>query len=179
MFTEDGIGGPGVLNLSREITDYLHRGLSVNVKIDRMPEMSAEQLKSWLIEQTSVHSRKTVVTVLTDHFPKGLATKLCTLANVTLNQTMGQLNKDVRKDLIQTIKELPLTITATRSIEEAIITRGGVDIQQIDGKTMQSKICPGLYFAGEVMNVDGPCGGYNLTIAFATGALAGTSVAKG
>ncbi|NLH16236.1 MAG: aminoacetone oxidase family FAD-binding enzyme, partial [Phycisphaerae bacterium] len=61
-------------------------------------------------------------------------------------------------------------------IEEAIVTRGGVDLREIDSKTMASKICPGLYFAGEVMNVDGPCGGYNLTIAFATGALAGMSI---
>ncbi len=179
MFTEDGIGGPGVLNLSREITDFLNGDSTVNVKIDLLPEVSGEQLKTWLIEQTSAHSRKTVATVLTHRFPKGLAAMLCTLAGGTLSWTMGQLNKDARRELIRRIKELPLTITATRPIEEAIITRGGVDIQQIDRKTMQSKICPGLYFAGEVINVDGPCGGYNLSIAFATGALAGMSAAKG
>ena len=76
------------------------------------------------------------------------------------------------------LKKLPLSIEATAPIEEATITRGGVSTAEIDPKTMQSKICPGLYFAGETIDVDGPCGGYNLQIAWSTGVLAGKLVVK-
>jgi predicted flavoprotein YhiN len=107
-----------------------------------------------------------------------LALRVCVQAGMGAEQTIGQMSKAMRKELVRQAKELPLSITATRPIEEAIVTRGGVDIQQIDSKTMESKICPGLYFAGEVMNVDGPCGGYNLTIAFATSVLAGMTSSK-
>jgi predicted Rossmann fold flavoprotein len=175
MFTEDGIGGPGVLNLSREITDGLDGDSTVEVRVDLMADMSIEFLEHWLIEQAAAYPKKTVATVLAGVLRKGLALRVCVQAGMGAEQTIGQMSKAMRRELIQQAKELPLSIAATRPIEEAIVTRGGVDIQQIDSKTMESRICPGLYFAGEVMNVDGPCGGYNLTIAFATGALAGKS----
>ena len=90
----------------------------------------------------------------------------------------GQLSKKKRVELVKMIKYLPLTIVSSRPIEEATITRGGVSTDGIEPKTMVSKVCEGLYFAGEVMDVDGPCGGYNLQIAWSTGALAGRSAAK-
>jgi len=92
--------------------------------------------------------------------------------------TAGRLKKDMRKKLIKNIKALPLSILRTRPIDEATVTRGGVDVSQIDPKTMESKICPGLFFAGEVLDVDGPCGGYNLQICWSTGALAGFSAVE-
>ena len=79
---------------------------------------------------------------------------------------------------MQTLKALYLLIVRTRPIAEATVTRGGVSIEEIDPKTMQSKICPGLFFAGEVIDVDGPCGGYNLQISWSTGALSGRSAAS-
>lgn len=176
MFTEDGIGGPGVLNLSRRITDELDGNLGVEVKVDLLPETATEVFEQRLIEQAAKHPKKAATTVLAEYFPKAMAGRLCELAGMGTEQTIGQLSKPIRKDLVRQVKELPLTIVTTRPIEEAIVTRGGVDLREIDSKTMASKICPGLYFAGEVMNVDGPCGGYNLTIAFATGALAGMSI---
>ena len=81
--------------------------------------------------------------------------------------------------LASLVKALPLTIRSTRPIKEAVITSGGVSTEQIDDKTMQSTLCDGLFFAGEVIDVDGPCGGYNLQIAWSTGAIAGRSAAKG
>jgi predicted flavoprotein YhiN len=80
--------------------------------------------------------------------------------------------------LLQVLKALTLFVTATETFEKATITRGGVDNAQIDNRTMQSKICPGLFFAGEIINVDGPCGGYNLQIAFSTACLAGKTAAS-
>jgi predicted flavoprotein YhiN len=90
--------------------------------------------------------------------------------------TAAQLSKDRRTHLLNVLKTLTLHITATRPIKEATVTRGGVDTRDVDPTTMQSRLCPRLYFAGEVLNVDGPCGGYNLQIAFSTGYLAGISV---
>ncbi len=177
MFTENGIGGPGILNFSRDIVESLNGTSGVEVKVDFLPETKAEAFEQGLIEQAAKHPKKAAATVLTEYFPKAMASQLCALAGMGAEQTIGQMSKSIRKGLVRQVKELPLTIITTRPIEEAIVTRGGVDIQQIDGKTMESIICPGLYFAGEVMNADGPCGGYNLTIAFATGALAGMSAA--
>jgi len=84
----------------------------------------------------------------------------------------------VRKRLIAAIKALPLSIVRTREIAEATVTRGGVSLKEIKPKTMESKICPGLFFAGEVLDVDGPCGGYNLQICFSTGALAASAATQ-
>ena len=178
MFTEDGIGGPGVLNLSREITDGLDGDSTVEVRVDLMAYLPVDFFENWLIKQAAAHPKKTVATVMAGVLRKGLALQVCLLAGMRAEQTIGQMSKAMRKELIRQAKELTLVITATRPIEEAIVTRGGVELAAIDSKTMESKICPGLYFAGEVMNVDGPCGGYNLTIAFATGALAGMTSSK-
>ena len=90
----------------------------------------------------------------------------------------AQLPKDLRRQLVRLIKEMPLTVQTLRPLAEATITRGGVSLDEIEPTTMQSKLCPGVFFAGEVMNADGPCGGYNLQIAWSTGALAGKSAAK-
>jgi predicted flavoprotein YhiN len=87
------------------------------------------------------------------------------------------LKKNMRKKLIKLVKALPLSVVRTGSIAGATVTRGGVDIAEINPKTMESKICLGLFFAGEVIDVDGPCGGYNLQMCWSTGALAGSSAA--
>jgi predicted flavoprotein YhiN len=89
-----------------------------------------------------------------------------------------ELPREKREQLLELLKALPLEITGTRPIKEATATRGGVGRDEIDPTTMQSKLCPGLFFAGEVIDVDGPCGGYNLQIAWSTGALAGKSAAS-
>jgi predicted flavoprotein YhiN len=90
----------------------------------------------------------------------------------------GQINKNLRKILIEKLKNFPLSIVSAEPIEKATVTRGGIDTAQIDPKTMQSKLHSGLFFAGEVINVDGPCGGYNLQFAFSSGFLAGKSAAE-
>ena len=104
--------------------------------------------------------------------PKKLGGLICNLAGIT-ETNASQLKKEQRRKVIQLLKKLPVPITAARPIDEATITNGGVSTAGIDPTTMQSKVCPGLFFAGEVIDVDGPCGGYNLQIAWSTGALAG------
>ncbi|MGD0078589.1 MAG: aminoacetone oxidase family FAD-binding enzyme, partial [Sedimentisphaerales bacterium] len=182
IFTHDGIGGPAVLDLSRLLADYLPASASpseagpaqkpIQILIDIVPAMNEEKLEQYLLGQLSQYSRKIIVNVLFDLIPKKLAGFLCRWALIA--ETKGyQFKKEQRRQIIQLLKKLPLSIKAARPIEEAVITRGGVVLSEIDSKTMQSKICPGLYFAGEIIDADGPCGGYSLQICWSTGALAG------
>jgi len=191
IFTHDGIGGPAVLDLSRGLADYLsaigsadgetspaaaRRGWPVqkpiDIVIDVIPAMRESKLDEYLVGQLSRYSRKIIINVLFDLIPKKLAGLLCRRAGVA-ETTGSQLKKEQRRRLIQLLKKLPFSITATRPIEEATVTNGGVSTAGIDPKTMQSKVCPDLFFAGEVIDADGPCGGYNLQICWSTGALSG------
>jgi predicted Rossmann fold flavoprotein len=172
IFTHDGIGGPAVLDLSRLLADYLPAEKPIEIFVDIAPAMNESKLEDYLISQLSQHSRKIIINVLFDLIPKKLAGLICRQAGVA-ETTASHLGKEQRRQLIQLLKKLPLSITATRPIEEATVTNGGVSTAGIDPTTMQSKICPGLFFAGEVIDADGPCGGYNLQICWSTGALAG------
>ena len=177
VFTQDGVGGPAVLDLSRLLTDYLPAQKPIEIAVDVIPAMNESKLDEYLIGHLSQHSRKIIINVLFDLVPKKLAGLLCRQAGVT-DATGSQLKKDQRRKVIQLLKKLPLSITATRPIAEATITRGGVSTAEIDPKTMQSKICPGLFFAGEVIDADGPCGGYNLQICWSSAVLSGKSAVK-
>jgi hypothetical protein len=139
--------------------------------------MNEAKLEEYLIGQLTQYSRKIIVNVLFDLVPKRLAGFLCRQAGIA-ETTGNQLKKEERRRIIGLLKKLPLSIIATKPIDEATITRGGVATNEIDSKTMQSKVCPGLYFAGEVIDADGPCGGYNLQICWSTGALAGREAAE-
>jgi hypothetical protein len=172
IFTYDGIGGPAVLDLSRLLTDYLPAQKPIEIFIDVVPAMNEAKLEEYLIRQLSQYSKKIIANVLFELVPKKLGGLICALAGIT-ETNASQLKKEQRRKVIQLLKKLPLSIEATAPIEDATITRGGISTAEIDPTTMQSKICPGLFFAGEVIDVDGPCGGYNLQIAWSTGALAG------
>jgi len=139
--------------------------------------MNEAKLEEYLMGQLSQYSKKIIANVLFELVPKKLGGLICGQAGIT-ETTASQLKKEQRRKVIQLLKKLPLLIEATGNIEEAIITRGGVSTAEIDPKTMQSKICPGLFFAGETIDADGPCGGYNLQIAWSTGALAGKLAVK-
>lgn len=187
VFTHDGIGGPAVLDLSRLLADYLPASVSlgeagpaekpIEVFIDIVPAMNETKLDEYLTGQLSQYSRKIIVNVLFDLIPKKIAGLLCRQAGVA-ETTGNQLKKEERRKIVQLLKRMTVSVKATRPIEEATVTRGGVSKNEIDPRTMESRICPGLYFAGEVIDADGPCGGYNLQIAWSTGALAGKSAAK-
>jgi len=177
LFTHNGIGGPAVLDLSRLLADYLPTQKPIQILLDIVPAMNEEKLEQYLLDQLSQYSRKIIVNVLFNLIPKKLAGFLCRWALIA--ETKGyQFKKEQRRHLVQLLKKMPLSITATRAFDEAVITRGGVPLSEIDSKTMQSRICPGLYFAGEIIDADGPCGGYSLQICWSTGALSGKSAAK-
>ncbi|MCP4612286.1 MAG: NAD(P)/FAD-dependent oxidoreductase [Planctomycetes bacterium] len=178
IFTEDGIGGPAVLDMSRHLTDYLDTEKKpIEIALDFAPNVEQSAFGKEMTELLNANPKKKVVNILAEFLPKRIGIFLCKRAGCDDEVSAGQLKKDSRKILIADIKALPLSIVRTREIAEATVTRGGVSLKEIEPKTMESKICSGLFFAGEVLDVDGPCGGYNLQICFSTGALAGTSAA--
>jgi predicted Rossmann fold flavoprotein len=172
IFTHDGISGPTVLDLSRLLVDYLPSKTPIEVTIDFVPVMNEAKLEEYLMNQLSQYSKKIIANVLFELVPKKLGGLICSQAGIA-DTNASQLKKGQRRKVIQFLKKLPVVITATKPIDEATITSGGISTAGINPTTMQSKVCPGLYFAGEVIDVDGPCGGYNLQIAWSTGALAG------
>ncbi|MGA2915765.1 MAG: NAD(P)/FAD-dependent oxidoreductase [Sedimentisphaerales bacterium] len=186
IFTHKGIGGPAVFDLSRFITDKLNKN-KIEISIDLLPAIDSQELDKKLADYFAQNAKQNVVSVLSQFLPKAAAQQICLINPPSarprplvgrLGQIgAGQIDKQTRRLLVGKLKNLGLTITSTESIEKATVTRGGIDITQIDSETMQSKLCSGLFFAGEVIDVDGPCGGYNLQFAFSSGFLAGKSTA--
>jgi len=178
MFTHDGIGGPAVFDLSRLIADFLPASADpINICVDLMPQYQTQQLDSSIISLCSNSPRKELAGALAELLPRALLLKLCAQINAPAALVASQLQKAQRRHLVAMLKKLPLSIKAAHPIAEATVTRGGVSTDEIDPTTMESRLCPGLFFAGEVMDVDGPSGGYNLQIAFSTGTLAGKTAA--
>ncbi|MDD5326837.1 MAG: NAD(P)/FAD-dependent oxidoreductase [Phycisphaerae bacterium] len=185
VFTDDGIGGPAVLDLSWLLADYLPALSRVEVPakkpieifIDLVPAMNDAEFDEYLLGLFAKYPKKIIVNVLYDIVPKKIAGFLCRWAGIE-ETTGSQLKKESRIKITQLLKKLPFSIKAARLIFEATVTRGGVSVDEIETKTMESKICRGLFFAGEVLDVDGPCGGYNLQMCWSTGALAGAAAAS-
>jgi len=195
LFTHDGISGPAVLELSRLITDFLppfgdtperdalrclrRSGKNpIKIAIDLASNINETAIEKVILKQIGEHPKKTISGILAEFVPKRVSKVLCRQLNFSENLFANQLNKNLRRKLLHFLKAVPLSIVRTRPIAEAMVTRGGVSTAEIESKTMESKICRGLYFAGEVIDVDGPCGGYNLQMCWSTGALAGLSAGQ-
>ncbi len=179
LFTQDGIGGPAVLDLSRLLADALfesHDGIAIS--IDVLPALGETQFDRQLQRSFRDHPRKTVVTILSELVPRQFARTLCQLAGGEGDVQAGQFSAEKRKQLVGTIKRLTLHVIGTEPIAKATVTRGGVRTSEIDPRTLESKIRPGLFFAGEIIDLDGPCGGYNLQMCWSTGAAAGQAAAR-
>lgn len=178
MFTANGIGGPAALDFSRLITDFLpDHANPIKATIDMMPQYQIDRLDKEIVSICSQHPKKTAAAAFAEILPRSLISSLLSQIDTSETILAGQLPKARRMQFVRILKELPLSIIDTSPIAQATVTRGGVSIEEIDPKTMQSKLCPGLFLAGEVINADGPCGGYNLQIAFSTGHLAGKAAA--
>ena len=175
IFTDDGIGGPAVINFSRRILPKLAAGGAADITIDLIAGGTIEDFTAEFNGLCQANPKKDVSQLLSGYFSRSLISMLAELACVDLSVKAAQFSKPGRTKLIAVIKSMPLTITGTKPIEQATVTRGGVSTGEINPLTMESKICPGLFFAGEVIDADAPCGGYNLQIAFSTAALAAKS----
>lgn len=178
MLTGKGIGGPVIFEFSRFIAEGLSNITDpLDILIDLLAAESEEDFRYDLSETANANPKKKVLSYISSILPARLAAEIIAQADIPEKTSFAQLTKKKRGKIIQLIKRLSIPITGSAGFAQATITRGGVDTKEIDPKTIQSKICPGLFFAGEVINADGPCGGYNLQIAWSTAALAGENAA--
>ncbi|MBQ5810097.1 MAG: NAD(P)/FAD-dependent oxidoreductase [Clostridia bacterium] len=173
LFTSSGIGGPLVLSAST----YYKEGLSNSVLIDLKPGLDEEMLDKRILRDLEEKRNKDFCNALDDLLPRRLIDVVVALSGIEPTTKAHSITKKQRKDLVALLKNLPLSVVGTRDISEAVVTAGGVDVSLVDPKTMESKLMKGLFFAGEVLDVDAVTGGYNLQIAFSTGAAAGKGAA--
>ena len=177
LFTHFGVSGPMVLTLSGKAAEALSSQKKVRLSIDLKPGLTAEKLDRRLQRDLEKYSRKQLRTALGDVLPKALIPIVLDLAGLDAGKEANQVARVERNRLTECLKSIDLSITGTRPFEEAIVTAGGVSVGEIDPRTMQSKIVPNLFFAGEIIDVDGNTGGYNLQAAFSTGYAAGSAAA--
>ncbi len=173
IFTNSGIRGPVVLDFAREITPLLSRYGEVPIRLNLTKGMNEEQISSYIKDETIKNPEATIQKILSKILPDALSIELCLLSGVNPNKRVKKAPAQTKAKLINLLAWTPLTIVGENNFKIAMITRGGITLKEIDPKTMQSKIIDGLYFCGEILNLDGPCGGYNLQWSFSSGFLAG------
>ena len=176
LFTHFGVSGPMILSASAHMRNM--EKARYEIYIDLKPALNHEKLDARILRDFADNSNKSISNILALLVPKSLIVPILKMAHIKPSEKANQITKDMRKALIDVIKGIKLTVMDFNDISEAIVTSGGVKISEINPKTMESKICKGLYFAGEVIDCDGYTGGFNLQIAFSTGKLAGKSAAE-
>ena len=176
IFTKEGIRGPVVLDFSREITPLLAKFEEVPLLANFTKGMNEEQIQAHFKKTLSSHPEYTTLELLGTLLPHSLSLELCKMAKVEPERTLAKQEGQARDKLFKLLVWTPLTVNGHDGFKMAMITRGGISLKEIDPYTMESKKCAGLYFCGEVVDLDGPCGGYNLQWSFASGYLAGRAV---
>ena len=171
LFTHYGVSGPLAIECSAHLSGQRNAELSLDLK----PALTEDQLRQRLDRELAAAGKKQLATVMQTLLPVRFAALFPSLIGADGKTPCSQVNGKTRQALVRAFKALPLTVTGTRDYSEAIVTRGGVDVKELNAATMESKKIAGLYFAGEVIDVDAHTGGYNLQIAWSTGALAGQS----
>ena len=174
LFTHFGISGPLVLEMSCHLPDKLEEA---RVELNLKPALTPEQLDARLQREFAAQNRKQLRNVLPSLLPGRLAEEFPALAGVSGDVVCGQITKENRERILHSLQCLVIPVTGLRPLAEAIVTRGGVSVKEVTPSTMESKLVHGLYFAGELLDVDAHTGGYNLQIAWSTGAAAGRAAA--
>lgn len=177
LFTHFGVSGPLILSAS---SFYAKKAKEKQAElfIDLKPALSEEQLDKRILRDFEENKNKQFKNAIGGLFPAKLIPVMIELSGIHPDKKVNEIAKEERKAFVELIKNLPLTVTGTRDIKEAIITMGGVSVKDVNPSTMESKKIQGLYFAGEVLDVDALTGGFNLQIAWSTGYLAGSSAAE-
>ena len=178
LFTGSGISGPLVVSLSGQIIDWLADSTRVWVEIDTKPTLSYEALDQLLLQEFHTNPTKLIKNILQNIFPHRFVELCLSLAHIAPTVSASRITRTDRTKITEFAKRLKLEITKPLAPEKAMITRGGILLKNINPKTMESRIIKGLYFAGEMMDIDGNTGGFNLQAAFSTGYLAGQSAAE-
>lgn len=174
LFTHFGISGPLALTLSSHLPETLE---DVRMCIDLKPALDEQTLDARLLRDFKELSRKQISAVMDGLTPHNLGLQILLIAGISPQTPVNSVTQAQRAEILRLMKNLPLTPKTLRGFNEAIITRGGVNVREVNASTMESKLAKNLYFAGEMLDVDAHTGGYNLQIAFSTGALAGYSAA--
>jgi len=173
IFTSSGIRGPVVLDVAREITPLIEKYGEVPLLINLTKGLNEEQLREHIKNEIYKNPEQSILTHIMTLLPESVARELCALAHADPDIGFNKLEGVQRDRLIKLLAWTPLTVIGHDGFKMAMITRGGVSLKEIRPETMESKVLSGLYFCGEVMNLDGPCGGYNLQWSFASGYVAG------
>ncbi len=174
LFTAEGISGPLVLSGSRHVLEYDYKNITAS--IDLKPGLNIEKLDERLKRDFIKFSRKQLNNSLNDLLPSKLIPVFLERLDIENTKFVNQLTKEERTKIAILLKKFNMNITGSGSMKEAVVTAGGINVNEINPSTMESKICKGLFFSGEVIDVDGYTGGFNLTIAFSTGVTAGRNI---
>jgi len=173
MFTHFGITGPMILSASSYY--YKRKSDDCIVHLDLKPALSEDVLDERILREISDNHEKHFINMLPSLLPAKMIPVIARLSGIEEHKKCGDIKKEERKKLVHLLKDLEIHVTGTRGFEEAIITKGGISVKEVSPKTMMSKLCDGLFFAGEALDLDALTGGFNLQIAWSTGFLAGRS----
>jgi predicted Rossmann fold flavoprotein len=175
LFAHFGLSGPVVLDVSRFVSGSDHPE-ALQLELDLLPAVKEADLDEHLRRESLASGKKQLVTVLPEQLPRRLGETLLALAGLAVDRKAAALSKTDRGRLVQQVKRLRLPVTGTLGFKKAEVTAGGIALAEVDSRSLQSKRVPALFVAGEVLDLDGPIGGYNFQAAFSTGWLAGSSV---
>lgn len=174
LFTHYGLSGPVILSASSHMRDFNKN--KYKITIDLKPALDYDTLDKRVLRDFEKEKNKMFINCLNDLLPQKMIPVIVELSGINPRKKVNEITKEERKNLINLLKELTFEIDGLRPVSEAIVTSGGICVKEINPKTMESKLCKGLFFAGEVIDVDAYTGGFNLQIAFSTGYLAGMNV---
>ena len=173
IFTSTGLRGPVILDFAREITPFLDKYKEVPILVNLTHGMNEDEIIKTIKEKSIQEPNKNIVEILSSLVPISLAKELCKICNIDISKNYKNIQGEAKNKLIKLLAWTPFTISGHDGFNKAMITRGGISLKEINPNTMESKIIKGLYFAGEIIDIDGPCGGYNLQWSFSSGFLAG------
>jgi hypothetical protein len=177
LFTHRGLSGQAVLDISADVATLLTEQVTVPLRVNLTPDTTPREWSARFDLWQRSQGKRLLRNLLTEHLPASLASALCEQAGAAQVRA-AEAPQAVRQGLLTLLTRLPFTVAGTEGFEHAMVTRGGVSLKEVDPRTLQSRKAEGLFFAGEVLDLDGPCGGYNLQWAFASGRLAGSSAAR-
>lgn len=178
LFTHFGLSGPIILQLSRAAAEGLHRKQSAEIRINLKPDLSAQELDAILLERIQESPKAQLSTLLKDDLPKSVVGPFLAAAGLDAQKKVSEMSRGDRQRLVEAMRGWRFPVTGWHSFEVAEVTAGGVDVKEVDPKTFESKLVKGLFWAGEVLDVDGYVGGFNFQAAWSSGHAAGVAAAK-
>ena len=178
LITHFGISGPATLEVSRNTYLEFQKGIQIDMCIDFYPELSVEQLEEKIVQEISINPLRSMLTLTEYLVPQKLAEYILIQLTIDYSKKLNQLSKTERRKFVEKLKRCSLGVVKDIPLDRGEVTAGGVALNEVDPTTMESKIVPGLFLCGEILDIAGPVGGYNLQAAFSTGFVAGENAGK-